>query len=107
MAQDNDGKTPLHYAAALKDGGAMYDLLVEYGADESKLDNVSTVSGVKKKKIFIMLNIFFNLTCRDRKPRVSTETDQVILIYPTWLLYPMHHEFPERSIRRTGTGEFW
>lgn len=40
-AQDNEGKTPLHYAAALKDDGAMYDLLTEHGADESKLDNVS------------------------------------------------------------------
>lgn len=41
-AQDNEGKTPLHYAAALKDDGVMYDLLTEHGADESKLDNVST-----------------------------------------------------------------
>lgn len=40
-AQDNDGKTPLHYAAAAKDDGTLYNLLVEYGADESKLDNVS------------------------------------------------------------------
>lgn len=40
-AQDNEGKTALHYAAALKDDGVMYDLLTEYGADESKLDNVS------------------------------------------------------------------
>ncbi|XP_025264040.1 uncharacterized protein LOC105255266 isoform X2 [Camponotus floridanus] len=38
-AQDNEGKTALHYAAALKDDGAMYDLLTEHGADESKLDN--------------------------------------------------------------------
>lgn len=44
LAQDNDGKTPLHYAAAVKDDGAMYNLLVEYGADESKLDNVSGLS---------------------------------------------------------------
>lgn len=39
--QDNDGKTPLHYAAAAKDDGVLYNLLVEHGADESKLDNVS------------------------------------------------------------------
>nr|XP_034178460.1 uncharacterized protein LOC117603414 isoform X6 [Osmia lignaria] len=38
-AQDNDGKTPLHYAAAAKDDGVLYNLLVEHGADESKLDN--------------------------------------------------------------------
>jgi ankyrin repeat protein len=41
LAQDNEGKTPLHYAAALKDDDVMYNLLVEHGADESKLDNVS------------------------------------------------------------------
>jgi len=51
-AQDNEGKTPLHYAAALKDDGVMYDLLTEYGADESKLDNVSISRlFVKKEKL--------------------------------------------------------
>ena len=40
-AQDNDGRTPLHYAAACREGGVMYDLLMEYGADENKLDHVS------------------------------------------------------------------
>lgn len=49
-AQDNEGKTPLHYAAALKDGGAMYDLLVENGADESKLDNVSISADHERNK---------------------------------------------------------
>lgn len=50
-AQDNEGKTPLHYAAALKDDGVMYDLLTENGADESKLDNVSTswLLSIKKR----------------------------------------------------------
>ncbi|XP_050591646.1 uncharacterized protein LOC126922799 isoform X7 [Bombus affinis] len=38
-AQDNDGKTPLHYAAAAKDDGTLYNLITEYGADESKLDH--------------------------------------------------------------------
>jgi len=47
-AQDNEGKTALHYAAALKDDGAMYDLLTEHGADESKLDNVSDYLQIKK-----------------------------------------------------------
>lgn len=40
-AQDNEGKTPLHYAAAAKDDGTLYNLITEYGADESKLDHVS------------------------------------------------------------------
>ena len=39
--QDNDGKTPLHYAAVAKDAGTTYELLIENGADENKLDNVS------------------------------------------------------------------
>lgn len=39
-ASNHEGRTPLHYAAAQKDDGAMYDLLMEYGADGSKLDNV-------------------------------------------------------------------
>ncbi|XP_043481026.1 uncharacterized protein LOC122510441 isoform X4 [Leptopilina heterotoma] len=39
LAADNDGKTPLHYAAAAKDEGLMYNLLVEFGADEGKVDH--------------------------------------------------------------------
>lgn len=42
-APDNEGRTPLHYAAVCRDGGVMYDLLTEYGADEAKLDNVRLV----------------------------------------------------------------
>ncbi|KAK1120949.1 hypothetical protein K0M31_010733 [Melipona bicolor] len=37
--QDNEGKTPLHYAAAAKDDGTLYNLITEHGADESKLDH--------------------------------------------------------------------
>lgn len=39
-ASSNDGKIPLHYAAAVADKSTTYDCLVQYGADESKLDNV-------------------------------------------------------------------
>lgn len=39
--QDNDGRFPLHYAAVLKDDDAMYNLLIECGSDETKMDNVS------------------------------------------------------------------
>ncbi|XP_029157035.1 uncharacterized protein LOC114929616 isoform X1 [Nylanderia fulva] len=49
-AQDNEGKTPLHYSAALKDDGAMYDLLVEHGADESKLDNRQKAAAFYKNR---------------------------------------------------------
>lgn len=41
---DNEGRTPLHYAAVAKDGGDVYDLLVQNGADESTLDHVSISS---------------------------------------------------------------
>ena len=40
-ATDNEGRLPLHYAAAVKDGGHIYNLLVEAGTDENALDNVS------------------------------------------------------------------
>lgn len=41
--QDADGRTPLHYAAILKDGDDMYNMLIDAGAEESALDNVSTL----------------------------------------------------------------
>lgn len=41
---DAEGRTPLHYAAALKDSGAIYDLLIDNGADEMAFDSVSTFS---------------------------------------------------------------
>ncbi|XP_076240749.1 uncharacterized protein LOC143183169 [Calliopsis andreniformis] len=49
-AQDNDGKTPLHYAAAVKDGGELYNLLTEHGADESKLDNRQKAAAFYKNR---------------------------------------------------------
>lgn len=38
---DNDGRTPLHYAAAMRDDQHTYNTLVSLGADESVVDNVS------------------------------------------------------------------
>lgn len=38
---DNDGRTPLHYAAAMRDDQHTYNTLVGLGADESIVDNVS------------------------------------------------------------------
>ena len=38
---DVDGRTPLHYASLLKDDGKMTTFLLDNGADESVLDNVS------------------------------------------------------------------
>lgn len=40
-SEDNEGKTPLHYSAVLKDQGDMYNMLVEHGADEKRIDYVS------------------------------------------------------------------
>ncbi|XP_076640102.1 uncharacterized protein LOC143351908 isoform X2 [Colletes latitarsis] len=48
--QDSDGKTPLHYAAAVKDDGELYNLLTEYGADESKLDNRQKAAAFYKNR---------------------------------------------------------
>lgn len=38
---DDNGRTPLHYAATLPDNGHYYNLLVHLGADASAKDNVS------------------------------------------------------------------
>jgi ankyrin repeat protein len=48
ITTDNEGRLPLHYAAAAKDGGHIYNMLVEAGADENALDNVSTLSLLKR-----------------------------------------------------------
>lgn len=37
---DNDGRTPLHYAAIVKDDQHTYNTLISAGADESAVDNV-------------------------------------------------------------------
>lgn len=39
-AVDCNGRTPLHYAALVKDDGQMFDFLVKAGVDESALDSV-------------------------------------------------------------------
>lgn len=39
---DNDGRTPLHYAAGVRDDQHTYKTLVDAGADESIVDNVRT-----------------------------------------------------------------
>lgn len=39
-AVDSNLRTPLHYAALLKDEGKMFDFLIQAGADESALDSV-------------------------------------------------------------------
>lgn len=40
---DNDGHTPLHFAALVKDEDRMYDYLIVSGTDESALDNVRNI----------------------------------------------------------------
>lgn len=47
---DNDGRTPLHYAAAMRDDQHTYNTLVGLGADESAVDHVSII--MKKFLIF-------------------------------------------------------
>lgn len=41
---DNDGRTPLHYAATVRDEQHTYNTLVGLGADEAVVDNVSAAS---------------------------------------------------------------
>lgn len=40
---DNDGRTPLHYAAVVKDDQHTYNTLISLGADEGAVDNVSYI----------------------------------------------------------------
>ncbi|KAJ2948988.1 hypothetical protein O0L34_g5928 [Tuta absoluta] len=42
---DNEGRTPLHYAAAVRDDQHMYNTLVGLGADESAVDNKNRTPG--------------------------------------------------------------
>lgn len=42
QVMDDNGRTPLHYAAVLKDNGHYYNLLIHLGADTRVEDNVST-----------------------------------------------------------------
>jgi Ankyrin repeat. len=46
-ATDNEGRLPLHYAAAVKNGH-IYNLLVEAGADENALDSVCILSHIMR-----------------------------------------------------------
>lgn len=49
---DNDGRTPLHFAAIVKDGGQMFNYLLSVGADESILDNVRISTYVLNSKLY-------------------------------------------------------
>lgn len=40
-ATDNENRTPLHYAATVKDNGHFYNLLMHLGANPKSEDNVS------------------------------------------------------------------
>lgn len=42
QATDDNGRTPLHYAAVLADNGHYYNLLLHLGADTRAVDAVST-----------------------------------------------------------------
>ncbi|KAJ8981629.1 hypothetical protein NQ317_000857 [Molorchus minor] len=47
---DNEGRTPLHYAALLKDEGKMMNFLIEHGADESALDKKQKTAAYYKTR---------------------------------------------------------
>lgn len=66
---DADGRTPLHYAALLKDDGKMTNFLLEHGADESTLDNVNHVPPVS----YDYFTIFFY--CRNKRLQRTTRLE--------------------------------
>lgn len=46
QATDDNGRTPLHYAAALTDNGHYYNLLLHLGADTRALDKVTYFNNI-------------------------------------------------------------
>lgn len=67
-ATDNEGRTPLHYAALLKDDGKMTNFLIEHGADESALDSVSV-------KVYLIRAICYsNITFQKQKTAAYYKT---------------------------------
>ncbi|XP_031788022.1 uncharacterized protein LOC100121644 isoform X3 [Nasonia vitripennis] len=94
-AQDNENRAPLHYAAVCRDGGAMYDLLVEYGADESKIDNrQKTAAFYKNRPADLDLT---SLVMVPDAPRVSGTS------YPRhWDWRIIETDQPLTRMRRTG-----
>ncbi|KAF2879976.1 hypothetical protein ILUMI_26193 [Ignelater luminosus] len=47
---DNEGRSPLHYAALAKDDGKLFDFLIGAGADESLLDNKQKTAAYYKTR---------------------------------------------------------
>ncbi|XP_058794332.1 uncharacterized protein LOC131666023 isoform X2 [Phymastichus coffea] len=94
-AQDGDGRIPLHYAAVCRDGGVMFDLLVEYGSDESKLDNRGKVAAFYKNRP-MDIDLSSLVTVPDA-PRVSGTN------YPRhWDWRIIDSDQPLPRIKRTG-----
>ncbi|XP_035439733.2 uncharacterized protein LOC118268982 isoform X2 [Spodoptera frugiperda] len=66
---DNDGRTPLHYAAAMRDDQHTYNTLVSLGADESVVDNKNKTPGYYiNRPQEIDKNIFKTLPDAPRTP---------------------------------------
>ncbi|XP_032517502.2 uncharacterized protein LOC116770226 [Danaus plexippus] len=69
---DNDGRTPLHYAALVKDDQHTYNTLLGSGADESAVDNKNKTPGYYINKSHdIDKNIFKTLPDAPRTPSNS------------------------------------
>lgn len=47
---DNEGRTPLHYAAIVKDDQHTFKTVIGFGADEGAIDNVSKAALANKSK---------------------------------------------------------
>ncbi|XP_041979429.1 uncharacterized protein LOC121733281 [Aricia agestis] len=66
---DDDGKTPLHYAATVRDDQHTYNTLVSAGADESIVDNKNKTPGYYVNRTTeVDKNIFKNLPEAPRTP---------------------------------------
>ncbi|XP_074026515.1 uncharacterized protein isoform X2 [Leptinotarsa decemlineata] len=79
---DNDGRTPLHYAALVKDDGTMTKFLIQHGADESALDNKQKTAAYYKTRNSEMDSKLLNVVpeCpRSAKESFATNFDWTML----------------------------
>lgn len=76
---DNSGKTPLHYAASLKNNERIFNLLVQSGTDEFATDGVSFNYVLSKIVLISMLvNNLFTIDNRKDIQPVSTKRTQKV-----------------------------
>lgn len=78
-ARDNNGKTPLHYAATIKDNGHYYNLLTNLGANAAIKDLVINIQC--KTNLFIFLLPIIYLETVSFYTKITTKRKYIIIYY--------------------------